>query len=250
VVFTAASIPTMILLLVVGIGSFMVILEEGLVGLLLLAVLTPVAFAPSIYVFSRLAWAMPLVMDQRVKVGESLGMSWRLTGRVAHGFGVFVMLIVLSLVGFVGSALVLGTTLAAFNVTGLAAIQATAPDLLDSSPGNAGVDNLKRNPGESDPAYEQRKIAREFRRLRHPMPARQPGESDAAYGARLQTALANATRENAVKKASQAVAVGLVGLVAAGCLYLVLSAALAGVLAVPGMVGYRDMASPAQPSGG
>jgi hypothetical protein len=80
--------------------------------------------------------------------------------------------------------------------------------------------------------------------------AQQPGESDAAYGARLQTALANATRENAVKKAGQAVAVGLVGLVAAGCLYLVLSAALAGVLAVPGMVGYRDMASPAQPSGG
>jgi hypothetical protein len=246
VVLGAASIPTMILLVVVGIGSVMVMLEKGLVGLLLLATFVPIAFAPTIYLSSRLVWAMPLVMDRRVKVGESLGMSWRLTGRVAHGFGVFVMLIVLSLAGLVGSALVLGTTLAAFNITGLAAIKAAAPELLDPAPGDPGMGLLKRNPGENDQAYEQRKIVEEFRRLRRPMPARLPGESDAAYRTRMQTALADATRQDSMKKVSQAVAVGVVGLLATGCIFAVLSAALASVLAVPGMVGYRDMTSQAK----
>jgi hypothetical protein len=243
VVFGAASIPTMILLLVVGIGSVMLIVEKGLIGLLVLAILMPIAFAPTIYLSSRLAWAMPLVMDRRVKVGESLGMSWRLTGRVAHGFGMFVMLVVLSLVGLVGSALVLGTTLAAFNITGLAAIKAAAP-------GDAGVDRLKRNPGENDPAYEQRKLAEEFRRIGKSMPPRPPGESDAAYKARAQRVLAEATRQDTMKKASQVLAVGVVGLLAAGGIFAVLSAALAGVLAVPGMVGYRDMTSPAKAATG
>lgn len=250
VVFGAASIPTMILLVVVGVGSVMLIVEKGLIGLLVLAILTPLAFAPTIYLSSRLAWAMPLVMDRRVKVGESLGMSWRLTGRVAHGFGMFVMLVVLSLIGLVGSALVLGTTLAAFNITGLAAIKATAPDLLDSAPGNAGVDRLKRNPGENDQAYEQRKLAEEFRRIGKSVPPRPPGESDAAYKARAQRVLAEATRQDTMKKASQVMAVGVVGLLAAGGIFAVLSAALAGVLAVPGMVGYRDMTSPAKAATG
>jgi hypothetical protein len=215
---SGASIPT-IILLVIGFGAgAAAIAEWGAVGLLVLAILVPLAFAPAIYFQSRLVWAMPLVLDRRLPVMDAFATSWRLTGRLLKGFGMFVLLILLSLVGMVASAMVIGLCMAIFaGGVGVAA---------------GGVAARQAELGQGVPEADS---------------TQRPGESWDEYMARMDQESERMNREMERMMEAQAAAVVQAGstvilaIVVAVVLWIVLSALLGPILAMPIFVGYRDM---------
>jgi predicted Zn finger-like uncharacterized protein len=243
--FLAAGIPTGILLLIVGIPAIVVLVSKGIVGLVLLAVLTPICFAPFNLLLSRFIWAVPLVVDRRMPVTDALGASWRLTGRVARGFGMFVMLLVLQIGGLVGLALVMGATMAATNVSGESVLSALDPQLAKTINARIEADNLAKLAGESAADYELRKMTLLFQKLEKPLPPRRPNERTEDYARRLDTEADKAGADGMDR--DPAATVGnlfsalFTGLAVAGIVFVLLSSALTAVLAMPGMVGYRDM---------
>jgi hypothetical protein len=244
-IFLGAGIPTGILLLVVGIPAIVVLASKGVVGLVLLAVLTPVVFAPFDFLLSRLMWAVPLVVDRRMRVTEALGASWRLTGRVARGFGMFVMLLVLQIGGLVGLALVMGATLAATNISAAGVISALDPQLAKTMIARMEADGLAKLAGESVADYELRKMTQFYQKLGKPLPPRWLNERTEDYTQRLNAeadkdVTGNMDRDPAATIGNLLSAL-FTGLAVAGIVFILLGSALTAVLAVPGMVGYRDM---------
>jgi hypothetical protein len=173
----AASIPTQVLIGVVGLSFLANLLQNNSVDLILYAVLFTAGLAPYLFFVSRLAWAVPLCAEGRAGAGESLGLSWRLTGRVARGFGLFVMMFVQSLLSVMAVVLILGAAFAVMNLSFLA-------QYVQMTPQNQVA--MQQDPGRM------------------------------------------------VASAATSLAIG-------GVILTFLAAALVGILAMPAMVGYRDM---------
>jgi len=253
-IFMGASIPTGVLLIIVGLNSLALVLSKGIVGLIVLAILAPVVFAPFIFLLSRLMWAVPLVVDRRMGVTESLGASWRLTGRVAHGFGMFAMILVMQIVSLVGIALVAGTTLAASNVGMLGVLSALDPQMTRSMMAAIDAETVPHQARETPADYELRKARRLYEKLGKPLPPRQAGETTEAYAQRIRMEMNQTLNEtmgdNPLATLGHVLSAFLVGLTVAGIVFVLLGSALFGVLAMPGMVGYRDLCPQAPSSGG
>lgn len=248
-IFTGISIPITLLVMVAGASSVMLLVSEGVIGLLVLAIAIPVIYSPMMFVGSRLAWAMPLVVDGRARVVESLTVSWRLTGKVARGFGLFVQMLVLALLSLVVQALIVGAVMAIFGLGGLAAVSATGPKLMAYQEALDAADRLSAMPGETADAFHARRVNELYRRLERPLPPRPTGENDSAYWFRVERELKNEMAGQALGAAGALAAAGIAGSAIAALVYTVLVTALGAVLAMPGMVGYRDMCRLVQPAG-
>lgn len=240
-IFTLISVPISIAVTFLGASSLMLILSHGTIGLVVLAIGIPVVYSPVLYLSSRLAWVLPLVVERRAKVVESLTVSWRLTGRVAHGFGLFVQMLALALVSLVGQAVILGLALAVFGAGGLAAFSASAPGLLDYEQARGETSAMPARPGETPDEHYERQVRELHRRVGTPMPPRAPVEADRAYCARAASELEKRMTQEAASAAGTMAAAGIAGLAVAGLLATVLGAALGAILAMPVMVGYRDV---------
>ena len=68
-----------------------------------------------LYLVSRVIWAVPLVVDRGTPVMESFRESWKRTGRVQGGWGLFVLIIILKLIAVVPSLVILLISKAAFQ---------------------------------------------------------------------------------------------------------------------------------------
>ncbi len=248
-IFAGISIPISLLVFVVGVSSVMLLLSKGLLGLVVMAIAVPIVYSPMVFLSSRLAWAVPLVLDGRAKVVESLAMSWRLTGKVAHGFGLFVQMLVLALLSLLIQAVIVGAVMAIFGLGGLAAVSATAPEIVAQQEAARAVASMSAMPGETADAFHARRVNELYRRLERPLPPHRPGENDSAYWYRAERELNNEMAGEALGAAGTMAAAGIAGIGVAALLYTVLSAALGAVLAMPSMVGYRDMCRLAQPAG-
>jgi len=248
-IFAGVSIPITLLVLVAGASSVMLLVSEGVIGLLVLAIALPIIYSPMVFLASRLAWAMPLVVDGRAKVVESLTLSWRLTGRVARGFGLFVQTLVLTLMSLVVQALVVAAILAIFGLGGLATVAAVSPKFEAYQEAMSAVEAMSRMPGETTDAFHARRVNELYRRLQTPLPPRRPGENENAYWFRAEHEIKNAMGGEALGAAGTLAAAGIAGIALAALLYTVLSAAVGVVLAMPGMVAYRDMCRLVRPGG-
>lgn len=71
----------------------------GVPGAIVAWIVTAAAVLGVLYVVSRVLWALPLVVDQRAGVMDSFRGSWRMTGRVDGGWGLFCLLLVLKFMG-------------------------------------------------------------------------------------------------------------------------------------------------------
>lgn len=251
-IFTLISIPISFLVFVVGVSSVMLLLSKGVVGLLVLAIAMPIIYSPMVFLTSRLAWAMPLVLDGRAKVAESLALSWRLTGKVARGFGLFVQMLVLSLVSLLACALMVSVVLAVFGLSlgGLIAVSGGAPGLMTYSEALREVESTSALPGETPEAFHERRVRQLYRRLDRSLPPRQPAENDGAYWFRADRQLKEAMAAESFGAAGQMAAAGIAAFAFASLLITVLGAALGAILAMPGMVAYRDTCRLAQPAAG
>ena len=105
-------------------------------------------------------------------------------------------------------------------------------------------------PGETPQAFHERRVRQLYRRLDRSLPPRQPAENDGAYWFRADRQLKEAMASESFGAAGQVAAAGIAGFAFAGLLITVLGAALGAVLAMPGMVAYRDMCRLAQPAAG
>ncbi len=249
-IFTLISIPISILLFVVGVSSVMLLLSKGVAGLLVLAVAIPIVYSPMVFLTSRLAWAMPLVLDGRAKVAESLAMSWRLTGKVARGFGLFVQMLVLSLVSLVACALMVGVVLMVFGLGGLVAVSGGAPGPVTYSEALREVESTSALPAETPEALHERRVRQLYRRMDRPLPPAKPDENTEAYWYRADRELRNSMTSESLAAGGQMQA-ALAALFALSSLVsAILIAALGVVVAMPGMVAYRDMCHLAQPAAG
>ena len=246
-IFAGISIPITLLVMVVGASSVMLLVSEGVVGLLVLAIAIPIIYSPMMFLASRLAWAMPLVVDGRARAVESLTVSWRLTGKVARGFGLFVQMLVLALLSLVVQALIVGAVMAIFGLGGLAVVSATGPKFVAYQEALDAVENMSAMPGETADAFHARRVNELYRRLERPLPPRPPGENDSAYWYRAERELKNEMAGKALGAAGTLAAAGIAALGVAALLYTVLAAALGVILAMPGMVAYRDMCSQVRP---
>ena len=240
-IFTLVSIPISIAITFLGASSLMLLLSHGTIGLVVLAIGIPVVYSPVLYLSSRLAWVLPLVVERRAKVVESLTVSWHLTGQVAHGFGLFVQMLVLALVSLVGQAVIVGLALAVFGVGGLAAFSASAPGLLEYEQARSEVSAMPARPGEMPDEHYERQVRELHRRVDTPMPPRAPVEADRAYCARAAAELDRHMNQGAASAVGTKAVAGIAGLGVAALLATVLGAALGAILAMPVMVGYRDM---------
>ena len=247
-IFAGVSIPISLLVLVVAASSAMLLVSKGVVGLLVLAVAIPVIYSPMVYLASRLGWAMPLVVDGRARVVESLTVSWRLTGKVARGFGLFVQMLVLTVISLIVQALMVGGVLAILGLGGLAAVSAASPKFVAYQEALTAVENMAAMPGETLDALHERRVRELYRRLDRPLPPLQPTENAEAYWFRAERELKNEMAGEALGAAGTMAAAGIAGMAGAGLVITVLAAALGAVLAMPAMVAYRDMCRLVRPA--
>ena len=98
----AVCVAAMIPAAAVSILAHTLGMTAGVLGAIGAWVVTAAAMLFVLYVVSRVLWALPLVVDQRASVMASFGQSWRMTGRVDGGWGLFCLLLVLK---FMGAAL-------------------------------------------------------------------------------------------------------------------------------------------------
>lgn len=212
------TIPTF-LLLFLGFGAGVAAIAEwGVIGLLILAVLLPLAFVPAIFVQSRLIWSVPLVLDARLPVMEAFSASWRLTGKVLKGFGMFAILGILALVGMIGAAMILGICLAIFAGGVGVAAGGMAAQQAGTTQESPQFDTEQRL-GESFEEYMNR-LDREGEQRMRDMERRIQAQAGAAVVG--------------MSTIVMAVVVSIV-------LCVVLLALLGPVLAMPIFVGYRNM---------
>lgn len=231
--------------MVLGLGGMLAMMasDSPFGGLVLLALALTLLWAPTTFLSSRLIWALPLVVERRASCGEALGLSWKLTGRVAGGFGMFVLLLVLSTVGTCGTILTFGGASAAFGTSFLAQNSEVARRTMVIAKTEK---EIVRRSGESEEAFEIRRLQELHRRLGIPLPTRQPAENNAAYLRRLSDSFQN----RALQKPLDNVAVdviksGWTSLALAAVIVGVLGAALGGILALPIIVAYREVVSQA-----
>lgn len=206
----AASTPTMILFFL-GLGAgIAAIAKWGAIGMVFLVILVPLAFAPVIYLQSRLIWSMPLVLDGRLGVTDAFGASWRLTGQILKGFGMFVMLILLFMFAVAAAIAVFSISTAVFV-------------------GGAGVTA-------GGVALQEKKLAEEMGDLDFGSEPR-PGETPQQQRERVHRAF-----QRQQKVAAGALSGVLTAMLIAGGVWIVLSSLLGAVVVMPVFVGYRDMA--------
>jgi len=92
----------------------------GLLGQVVAWVITVCAGLAVLYVVSRVIWAVPLVMDRGVRVTESFRQSWKMTGRIARGWGLFLLIIIVRLMSAAVAVVIAGISYAVFlGVTNL-----------------------------------------------------------------------------------------------------------------------------------
>lgn len=210
------SLPTQALLYV-GLGAgLLAIAEWGTLGLFVLAILIPLAFAPAIYGISRVIWVMPLVVDRRLRVMEAFAASWHLTGRILNGFGMFVLLILLAIIALIPVTVVGGGTIAVL----------------------AGA----------SAAYEQ-EYARQAVRVPAASSRMQPvGQTDVESAKGTSRKGNERSLNTQASLANQLVPVAFFGTLAVTAVCAVLSVLLWVTLCMPVFVGYRDMAPLVPPS--
>ncbi len=90
-----------------------------------------------LYILSRVIWAVPLVVDRGTPVMESFRESWKRTRRVEDGWGLFVLIIILKLIGIVPFLLILLVSDAAYK--GMGSLLASGVPLEGWLKGAAGV---------------------------------------------------------------------------------------------------------------
>lgn len=202
----AASIPTMILV-VLGLGAATAAIAAwGMIGMAFLSILIPLACAPVIYVQSRLIWAMPLVLDGEYPVIDAFSVSWWLTGRLLRGFGMFIMLSLLA--ALATAAAIVVSSLSAAVLAG--SVGATAGEIAMQQRSLAvQSDDLEPRPNETPQQHKER-VFRAF--------------------------------EGQQQMASGAVSGVVIAVLLTAGMWIVLSSLLAACLGMPVFVGYRDMA--------
>ncbi len=249
-IFAGVSVPITLAVILIGASSVMLLVEEGVIGLLVLAVALPVVYSPMVFLASRLAWALPLVVEGRARAAESLAVSWRLTGKVARGFGLFVQMLVLALGSLIVYAAMAAAVLTLLGLGGLAAVSAAGPEIIAQQEALEAVGNMSAMTGETTEAFHERSVRELYRRMGKPLPPSGPGESPDAYWYRADRELRSTMAGESLGAAGAMAAAGIVAMTAAGLAVTLLSTALGAVLAMPGIVGYRDMCRLVRPAAG
>lgn len=92
----------------------------GLLGQVVAWVITVCAALAVLYVVSRVIWAVPLVLDRGVRVTESFRQSWKMTGRIARGWGLFLLILIVRIMAAAVALVIAGISYAVFlGVTNL-----------------------------------------------------------------------------------------------------------------------------------
>ncbi len=234
-ILMAAAIPTAIVTAVVGLSWMLTVLQKGIAGLghLLLVWLVTL---PMVYLASRLVWMFPLVMEGRGTPLSALGESWRMTARVAKGWGMVVLFVILSLVSSIGNVVTASWSTALFAGT----LVATQRSSVSVAAAEAQADSLPRRPGETDDAYALRKAMEIYRLTNRPVPPREQGETYGNYATRLtMTAHFKALGEDMSRGGGVG---GLkLGLLLAGAVTLLITSAVGAIVWMPVFVGYVKM---------
>lgn len=249
-IFAGVSVPITLAVILIGASSVVLLVEEGVIGLLVLAVALPVVYSPMVFLASRLAWALPLAVEGRAGAAASLAVSWRLTGKVAHGFGLFVQMLVLALGSLIVYAAMAAAVLTLLGLGGLATASVAGPEIIAQQEALEAVGNMSAMTGETTEAFHERSVRELYRRMGKPLPPPQPDENPTAYWYRADRELRSTMAGESLGAAGAMAAAGIVGMTLAGLAVTLLSTALGAVLAMPGMVGYRDMCRLARPAAG
>lgn len=88
----------------VSAGLFYMMLPWGKAGIVIGSIISGIAALLLLYFVSRIIFVLPLVIDQGTAIAESFRRSWRITERIAEGWGVFVLLVALKVMGAVLAA--------------------------------------------------------------------------------------------------------------------------------------------------
>jgi hypothetical protein len=121
----AAAIPSV----AVSATVFATTAPSGGAGVALGVIVSVILWLAVLYLSSRIIWVLPLALDQRLPVGESFRRSWRMTERIAEGWGLFVLVFVLKIMGIVLAAVVATVATGAWQLFSRATKNAAAPVL-------------------------------------------------------------------------------------------------------------------------
>jgi len=95
-------------------AAHLIALPFGVPARILAWLITVCAALGVLYLVSRVIWAPPLVIDRGMRVTESFRESWKMTGRVGRGWGVFLLLVILRIIGAAVCIVIAGVSYAAF----------------------------------------------------------------------------------------------------------------------------------------
>ena len=112
--FAAVAVSVLIPAAGISVIAHILALPTGLLGLVVAWVITVCAGLGVLYVVSRVIWAIPLVLDRGVGVSESFRQSWQMTGRIARGWGLFLLIIIVRVMAAAVGVVIAGISYAVF----------------------------------------------------------------------------------------------------------------------------------------